>query len=162
MDTRRFDEVRERIERIEREDAERRSKLSERERQIIDMWPRYEDGEYVMIGDEVNGLGGEIVEVYITENEVAIWNNCANHMHLRPGERVKRPAPADSWEQLEEDAKKGVCEYAGAYRKRGTIDSHECDGCRFDGDGNGPTCEQRMALDIIRRAKALAGVEVGE
>lgn len=68
----------------------------------------------------------------------------------------------DSWERLEEDARKGVCEYAGAYRKSGTIDSHECDGCRFDGDGNGPTCEQQMALDIIRRAKALAGVEVDE
>ena len=249
--------------------------LSEREKCILDMWPRFEDGEEpVMIGDEVNGLGGEIVEVYITENEVAIWNNCANHMHLRPGERVKRPAlkvldadgveikvgdkvyaaetgcpyivrvingsgtielkgfddkgwspkffthiqPAigadgvpikigdtvwhrngfshgvvtstdedslmgtiryvngseefidvarylthtrpDSWKRLEEDARKGVCEYAGAYRKSGTIDSHECDGCRFDDDGNGPTCEQQMALDIIRRAKALAGIEV--
>ena len=67
--------------------------LTEREREILDMWPRYEDGEPVMIGDEVDGLGGEIIEVYITENEAAIWNSSANHMHLRPGERVKRPAP---------------------------------------------------------------------
>lgn len=67
--------------------------LSGRERQILDMWPRFEDGEPVMIGDEVDGLGGEIVEVYITENETAIWNSSADHMHLRPGERVKRPAP---------------------------------------------------------------------
>lgn len=69
-------------------------RLTERERRILDMWPRFEDTEEpVMIGDEVDGLGGEIIEVYITENAAAIWNNSANHMHLSPGERVKRPAP---------------------------------------------------------------------
>lgn len=68
-------------------------RLTERERRILDMWPRYEDGEPVMIGDGVDGLGGEIIEVYIAENAAAIWNNFANHMHLSPGERVKRPAP---------------------------------------------------------------------
>lgn len=69
-------------------------RLTERERRILDMWPRFEDTEEpVMIGDEVDGLGGEIIEVYITENAAAIWNNAANHMYLSPGERVKRPAP---------------------------------------------------------------------
>lgn len=69
-------------------------RLTERERRILDMWPRFEDtGDPVMIGDEVDGLGGEIIEVYIAENAAAIWNNYANHMHLSPGERVKRPAP---------------------------------------------------------------------
>lgn len=68
-------------------------KLTERERQILDMWPRFEDGEPVMVGDGVDGLGGEIIEVYIAENAAAIWNNFASHMHLEPGERVKRPAP---------------------------------------------------------------------
>lgn len=69
-------------------------RLTERERRILDMWPRFEDTEEpVMIGDEVDGLGGEIIEVYIAENAAAIWNNFANHMHLSPGERVKRPAP---------------------------------------------------------------------
>lgn len=67
--------------------------LTERERRILDMWPRFEDGEPVMIGDEVDGLGGEIIEVYIAEDAAAIWNNFANHMHLSLGERVKRPAP---------------------------------------------------------------------
>ena len=66
---------------------------TEEERRILDMWPRFEDGEPVMIGDGVDGLGGEIIEVYIAENAAAIWNNYANHMHLSPGERVKRPAP---------------------------------------------------------------------
>lgn len=67
--------------------------LTERERRILDMWPRFEDGEPVMIGDEVDGLGGEIIEVYIAEDAAAIWNNYGNHMHLSLGERVKRPAP---------------------------------------------------------------------
>lgn len=67
--------------------------LTERERRILDMWPRFEDGEPVMIGDEVDGLGGEIIEVYIAEDAAAIWNNFANHMHLSLGERVNRPAP---------------------------------------------------------------------
>lgn len=256
--------------------------LSEKERRILDMWPRFEDGEPVMIGDEVDGLGGEIIEVYITENEVAIWNNSANHMHLSPGERVKRPAPEvldadgmpikvddtvwhedgselhvigfggaqdgetmlvveyvagptkwgevrclsvthtrpapkvldadgveihvgdtvrssmygdndftvsrfvknckgetfvmveemwsglppltvtharpDSWERLEEDAVKVVCEYAGAVPDE--FGDYDCDTCRlFDARGK-LICEQQMALDIVRRAKAIAGVEV--
>ena len=193
--------------------------LSEREREILDMWPKFEDGEPVMIGDGVDGLGGEIIEVYIAENAAAIWNNAANHMHLRPGERVKRPAPdvldadgvpikvgdtvwhedgselhvigfgdvqdgetmlaveyaagptkwgevrclsvthtrPDSWEQLEEDAVKVVCEYAGAVPDE--FGDYDCDTCRlFDARGK-LICEQQMALDIVRRAKAIAGVE---
>ena len=47
--------------------------LTERERRILDMWPRFDDGEPVMIGDEVDGLGGEIIEVYIAEDAAAIW-----------------------------------------------------------------------------------------
>ena len=227
MDIEGFDEVRERIERIEREDAERRSKLTERERAIIDMWPRFEDGEPVWFGDVVKlptcgAISAEAIEftagkVQVKDAEDGDWNTsmCA----IRP---LKRPAPkvldADgveievgdtvyaprmygdnsftvsrltkncdgqtlvmveemgsglfpsgvthtrpgSWERLEEDACKGVCEYAGAYRKHGTIDSHECDTCRFYNEGDGPSCEMQMARDIVRRAKALAGVEVGE
>lgn len=67
--------------------------LTERERRILDMWPRFEDGEPVMIGDEVDGLGGEIIEVYIAEDADDIWNNYGNHMNLSLGERVNRPAP---------------------------------------------------------------------
>lgn len=188
-------------------------RLTERERRILDMWPRFEDGEPVMIGDEVDGLGGEIIEVYIAENAAAIWNNFANHMHLRPGECVKRPAPEvldadgveikvgdtvwhedgselhvigfgdaqdgetmlvveyaagptkwgevrclsvthtrpDSWEQLEEDIAKYPCRYA-----------EEVKGSKFNSCSECPWHSEVMARDIVRRAKALAGVEVGE
>lgn len=67
--------------------------LSEREKLILDMWPKFEDGEPVMIGDEVDGLGCEIIEVYIAEDAADIWNNYGNHMTLSLGERVNRPAP---------------------------------------------------------------------
>ena len=188
-------------------------RLTERERAILDMWPRFEDGEPVMIGDGVDGLGGEIIEVYIAENAAAIWNNYANHMHLSPGERVKRPAPEvldadgvpikvddtvwhedgselhvigfgdaqdgetmlvveyaagptkwgevrclsvthtrpDSWEQLEEDIAKYPCCYAEEVR-----------GSKFNSCSECPWHSEVIARDIIRRAKALAGVEVGE
>lgn len=194
----------------------RKQAPSERERQILAMWPRFEDGEPVMIGDGVDGLGGEIIEVYIAENAAAIWNNFGHHMHLSLGERVKRPAPKvldadgveikvgdtvwcrslstgdrmrkatvtgfgehsldgplatlkdeaggtwhidpkkithtrpDSWERLEEDASKDTCVYFGG---TGHFDCSEC-------SSGGVNCFRRMKLDIVRRAKALAGVGV--
>lgn len=161
----------ERISKLEKQVAVLRAELanaevpSERERQIIGMWPRFEDGEPVWFGDAVEAHNGGAItveaiefshgDVCVKDAEDGDWDTSMYAM-----QPLKRPAPADSWERLEEDARKGACEYAGAYLKRDAIDSHECDGCRFDSDGNGPTCEQQMALDIIRRAKALAGAEV--
>ena len=60
---------------------------------------------------------------------------------------------ADSWERLRADvAKPGCCEY---FQGRGDVES--CDGCpaleaKVD-------CGQARATDVVRRAKALAGVE---
>ena len=207
--------------------------LSERERKILDMWPRFEDGKRVWFGDEMEDHhGGATVvgaiefsrgKVCVKDAEDDDWDTSIHAIHP-----LKRPAPKvldadgveikfgdavygigrnqhlyeiidphhidpevgeafsvrcydrdeseechcrpellthtlpDSWERLEKDALKGVCEYAEEDRKPGTIDAHTCCGCRFDEDGDGPTCEKQMALDIIRRAKALAGVEVDE
>lgn len=93
MDTKGFDEIRGRIERIER-----RSKLSERERAILDMWPRFEDGEYVWFGDavEVHHGGAIIVEaIEFTRGAVCVkdaadgdWGTSMYAMHP-----LKRPAP---------------------------------------------------------------------
>lgn len=182
------------IARLTAENAELRKQVpTEREREILDMWPRFEDGEPVMIGDEVDGLGGEIIEVYIAENAAAIWNNYANHMHLSPGERVKRPAPevldADGvpikvddtvWHEDGSelhvigfgDAQDGetmlVVEYAAGPTKWGEVrclsvthtrpDSWER--LEMDAGLNDETGVVGGNLDIVRRAKALAGVEV--
>lgn len=251
--------------------------LSEREREILDMWPKFEDGEPVMIGDEATNNKNQRFTVKRIEFRHGKWmlNDSVTEGHYlngKPGERVKRPAPKaldadgmeikvgdriysietgnsytvrsingsgtiefngfndkgwspkyfthmqptidadgvlikvgdtvwhhsgfahgvvtsidagslmgtvryvnggvefrdaakdltharpDSWERLEEDAVKVVCEYAGAVPDE--FGDYDCDTCRlFDARGK-LICEQQMALDIVRRAKAIAGVEV--
>ena len=58
----------------------------------------------------------------------------------------------DSWEQLEEDASKGLCGYFGM------DDAPDCKGCPAYGDRLSTSCNSVMARDLVRRAKALAGV----
>ena len=74
--------------------------LTERERQILDMWPRFEDGEPVMVGDEVKAdpiFGGgtcvaraiEFMDfTYIVKNYIS-----EPIAQDRFEARVKRPAP---------------------------------------------------------------------
>ena len=59
---------------------------------------------------------------------------------------LRRP---DSWEKLEDDARKSQCDYFGMPDK-----------CKECPANNNPHCSCNMskALDIVRRAKALAGV----
>ena len=217
---RRAGESRAVCERIEREDAGGRVVLTGREKQILDMWPKFEDGEYVRIGDavEVHHDGAIIIEaiefsrgkVHVKDAEDGDWNTsmCAIRPLQRPvqsvldadGVEIKvgdavwhcsgtasgvvtgidagslmhttryvdesgtefrdaarnlthtRP---DSWERLEEDAGMYVCDYA-----RGDVagGEHLCKGCPYDVvDRDGMGCKQRMARDLVRRAKALAG-----
>lgn len=178
--------------------------LSERERQILDMWPKFEDGEYVMVGDEYEGCEGMAciaAGVHFDRDSPSLVNPGGFHDAYRNGERVKRPArsvldadgveikvgdtvwhedgsewlveemtrlgarcfdgdrrrtfiPAflthtrpDSWERLEEDAGDDpftYCKAAGIHLY--TFDNSE----------------RAKSRDIIRRAKALAGIEVDE
>lgn len=61
----------------------------------------------------------------------------------------------DSWERLEKDAAKDPCVYFG----RGDDSIYnKCPSCPAYGDDCGPA----MAQDVVRRAKALAGVTDGE
>ena len=58
----------------------------------------------------------------------------------------------ESWERLEDDAEKDPCGYFG-------FDGEEiCGKC----PASGKNCEQTMALDLVRRARALAERERGE
>lgn len=61
----------------------------------------------------------------------------------------------DSWERLEEDAAKDPCAYFG-YGDDSIY--NKCQSCTAYGDDCGPA----MAQDVVRRAKALAGVTDGE
>lgn len=63
----------------------------------------------------------------------------------------------DSWERLEEDAKKGSCDYFGC-------DANGCHGCpAYDWNTarGGSGCGNAKMCDLIRRAKALAEKEAG-
>ena len=110
-------------------------------------WPVFEDGEPVRIGDVVSDV--EVRSVVLREDGI-ILSDCTSV----PGwgtwrsykEPIKRPI-ADTWERLEEDAEKDPCGYFG-------FDGEEtCGKC----PASGKNCEQTMALDIVRRAKKLAG-----
>lgn len=69
----------------------------------------------------------------------------------------------DSWERLEEDAAKRVCEYAGAHKSIADDDKYSCINCPYDEPGphTDKGCHERMRLDLVRRAKKLAGIEDG-
>ena len=123
--------------------------LTEREREILDMWPKFEDGEPVMIGDEATNNKNKRFTVKHIEFRHGKWmlNDSVKEGHYlngKSGERVKRPAPADSWEQLEEDAGEDPLRYCKKVGKR--LDT-------FD------NAEVFKSADIVRRAKKLAEVD---
>lgn len=72
---------------------------------------------------------------------INIWPEALTH---------ERP---DSWGRLEEDAGKGACDYFGS-------SEFSCKECHFFGREH--DCSGLMAMDIVRRAKALAGVGADE
>ena len=212
FDARNAEKSRSVCERIHAEHAGR--ELTERERRILDMWPKFEDGAPLMYEDEFQ-LGGEAHTAYGFNfgvyGRVSIGVEQGSHVRLPNGERVKRPEPKvldadgveikvgdtvwhedgsewlveemnrygvrcfdggkrrtfdskylahigpDSWEKLEEDMAKHPCVYA-ADVKGGEFS--RCSECPWYSDCGGARAREVMARDIVRRAKALAGVEV--
>ena len=72
--------------------------LSEKERRILDMWPRYENGDPVMIGDEATNNKNQRFTVKRIEFRHGTWmlNDSVTEGHYlngKSGKRVKRPAP---------------------------------------------------------------------
>lgn len=64
------------------------------ERRILDMWPKFEDGEYVWIGDDVSGM--DVRSFVFTESGVMVTNLTsvpAYGEYRKYGEPLKRPAP---------------------------------------------------------------------
>lgn len=186
-------------------------------------WPRFEDGELVKIGDDVE-YKGETMRVYLATFDAdgwALWcsrEGIDGRLSGSYGERVKRPAPevldadgvpievgdivyrdadpeplqveliyacstgyctvrlkdsagiytsadaprlshkkpepADSWEKLEEDARKIACNYAPAPLNEDGLTT--CDGCPFE---KSESCSNEMTIDLVERAKKLAGIE---
>lgn len=73
--------------------------------------------------------------------------------HKRP-EHPERPEPADSWEKLEEDAMQHACFYLGIDPEKTS-----CEDCPHGSRLTGRICWQNARLDMIARAKKLAGIE---
>lgn len=72
--------------------------LTEREREILDMWPKFEDGEPVMIGDEATNNKNQRFTVKRIEFRHGKWmlNDSVTEGHYlngKSGKRVMRPAP---------------------------------------------------------------------
>lgn len=63
----------------------------------------------------------------------------------------------DSWEKLSEDAMKTTCDYALAPRDEDGLTT--CEGCRFH---KSESCHHEMTLEVLARAKKLAGIEEQE
>ena len=85
------------IARLTAECSELRKQVpSERERQILDMWPRFENGEYVWFGDRYEDWDGwkkEVAAVQFERNESSLLDCDGFHTCFSLSERVKRPAP---------------------------------------------------------------------
>ncbi len=118
------------------------------------------DGEPIRIGDEVN-IDGDAMTVlgYRLHNDMLLLFAKEKESGLfftpKPSEiRHFKPEPADSWEKLEEDAKQQSCWYFGLDRIPAS-----CDDCPNSQRQTGLACWQNVRLDIIDRAKKLAGIE---
>lgn len=152
-------------ERLKKENAELRAKL-ESWIQSDDSYmklPLDADGEPIRIGDVLYSSGNEcrVVSITVKADEACVGVHTDGGAFL-PSVNPKylsrkKPEPADSWEKLEEDARKTACNYALAPRDEDGLTT--CDGCRFQ---KSESCSNEMTLDVVERAKKLAGVEEEE
>lgn len=72
---------------------------SERERKILDMWPRFEDGELVMPGDKVHYASAyndeteiEVESITAMDGYFVLCDDECRSNQYEQGQRVKRPA----------------------------------------------------------------------
>lgn len=128
------------------------------------------DGVEIKVGDEVWGRGREQHAYKVLEpasdDEYAYGRFTVKCIDLSSSEQVvyadpsslthKRPEPPDTWESIEADSKKHYCAYFG---RAGMFECaigerYACPLSELDDE-----CETLMAQNLVRRCKALAGVE---
>lgn len=169
--------------------------LIERERRILDMWPRFEDGKPVMVGDRfIDHKSNErtVRSVIVNNDGVELRTFDGTFDWHETGERVKRHVQsaldADGVEVKEGDTvwfKGNPRPYVVVEVKDGSVRLHSKTYCseesattvwtdilthiapdswerlEEDAEFNDETGIVGGNLDIVRRAKALAGVEAG-
>lgn len=125
------------------------------------------NGEPIRVGDVLYSGGNEcrVVSITVKADEacVAVYADdgtfypWANPKYLsRKNTEPLEPESADSWKKLEEDARKTACDYAPAPRNEDGLTT--CDGCPFL---KSESCSNEMTIDLVERAKKLAGIEDG-
>lgn len=157
-------------ERLDRERAELKAEIERLKSEVPDdcmRLPLDADGVPIRLDDTVWYVGPDVeitnddpqqvvglVTVFAADGIYVMMRDFTDKA-IRPNMLThKQPEPPDSWERLEEDAKKSVCDYADApHDKDGLI---TCDGCRFH---ESMPCYEGMAHDVLKRAKRLAGIE---
>lgn len=118
------------------------------------------DGVPIRIGDEMD-IDGDCMTVlgyrlYNGELHLIVKKTESNITFTPEPSRVRhfKYVKPDSWEKLEEDARKTSCDYASAPLDENGFAT--CDGCRFQ---NGGPCHIKKSIDMVERAKKLAGIE---
>lgn len=128
-------------------------------------------GEPIRLGDEVWYVG---IDAEITKDDplkvvglVSVFNAVGTYIMTRdyPDKAIaphllahKPPEPPDSWEKLEEDVSKNPCFYFGKSEDQNV----SCLACPHGHNTTGRNCGENMNLDLIERAKKLAGIEEQE
>ena len=122
------------------------------------------DGVPIRIGDEMNIDGdGMTVLGYRLRNDMLLLvaEDKKRGLFFTPEpSRVRhfKPEPPDSWEKLEDDATKNPCRYFGMFEDQSAF----CTACPHGPLATDRICGENMRLDLIERAKRLAGVEEQE
>lgn len=123
------------------------------------------DGEPIHIGDVLYSRGNEcrVVSITVKADEACVGAHTDDGVFLpsvnpkylsRKNLEPLEPEPDDSWEKLEEDAMKQSCSYFGL-----DLPPALCDDCQHGRMQTGRACWQNARLDMIARAKKLAGIE---
>ena len=105
------------------------------------------DGEIAVVkGYQVSYKGDELQFIAVTEGYRKTFTLFGkNRKHFKHD-----TMPSDSWEKLEEDAMRSACELSGSGHLR-------CGDCEWGKEDIG--CQAMARLEILKRAKKLAGIE---
>lgn len=130
------------------------------DRETVEL-PRDADGVPIRIGDVLYSSGNEcrVVSITVKADEACVGVHTDEGVFLpsvnpkylsRKNPEPLEPEQADSWEKLEEDAMGRACELAGSGHLK-------CSDCEWGKEGIG--CQAMARLEILKRAKKLAGIE---
>lgn len=130
-------------------------------RRLHALMPHDAEGREIKVGDTIENVVGMQVQVAaVMALPVHVLVGFADRFSVEMPYLWHVVEP-DSWERLEQDAAKRVCEYAGAQKSVADAGGYSCINCPYDEPGphTDKGCHERMRLDLVRRAKKLAGVE---